>query len=443
MAGPTEAECLLKTGALYSERVLLRPPAGEGGPVFLGLKPGAFSAYHGDAPVYHFDLEGRWQRAFVGGLHYLKGLDASVQSIDRVREGKNLVLKRRTLSPAETDGLDARVRSDALGLVAAIADGRYDRRDPPTGVRAFDPGPLLDRAVSWDATAWDRQRSRFRETYGPYPFIPPDSTNPVLLQATTVAGPAGVFGARPAPDSAAPPADGFARHADRVAGLLGALVAQAKVVFLGGSDALRRPAPEILADLRAAANAFRIDPEASRGRPTRARDEPHALAGVHAFLDRLDPPLPSPGDWRALRDAGLVRVILGVESGDAAIRERYGKAWGDDRFGATVAGLKAAGIGVGVVLAVGAGGRSRGGRHVEASSALVNGCGLGPGDLVSLIDVSELEARAGVSRPTGVEPLDRSEAEAQTAAIRERLAPTRLGKRAKVVPYRLDKQGLN
>src|SRR5436190_21801427 len=119
----TEAACLLEQGALYRRRIGLEPVARAGEPIFAGFKHGAFSLYFGDAPIYHFDLEGRWQRAFVDGLHYLKGLDAVVQVIDRVREGRNLVLKRRELGTAEATDFDARVRITAWELMHGLGRG--------------------------------------------------------------------------------------------------------------------------------------------------------------------------------------------------------------------------------------------------------------------------------------------------------------------------------
>src|SRR6516162_2921174 len=129
MAQQTEAACLLETGAMYGKRLLLCPPSGV--PIFAGFRPGVFSLYFGDAPIYHFDREGRWQRAFVGGTHYLKGLDATVQAIDRVREGENLVLKRRTLGYAESSDLDAQVRTAALDLLDKLNTGRLESLAPP------------------------------------------------------------------------------------------------------------------------------------------------------------------------------------------------------------------------------------------------------------------------------------------------------------------------
>src|SRR4051794_17948085 len=79
MAQTTEAACLLQTGSMYPARVGLRGGSGED--VFFGIKTGGFSVYFGDEPIYHFDHEGRWQRAFFEGIHYLKGLDAVVRAV--------------------------------------------------------------------------------------------------------------------------------------------------------------------------------------------------------------------------------------------------------------------------------------------------------------------------------------------------------------------------
>ena len=74
----TEAACLLQSGALYHERVGLAPERGDF--VFAGFKRGVFSVYFGDAPIFHFDLEGRWQHAYLRDRHCLKRLDGSIQT---------------------------------------------------------------------------------------------------------------------------------------------------------------------------------------------------------------------------------------------------------------------------------------------------------------------------------------------------------------------------
>lgn len=439
MTQPTEAACLFETGVLYGRRTLIKPATGV--PVFVGFKPGAFSLYHGDAPIVHFDLEGRWQRAYANGLHYLKGLDGSVQTIDRVREGANLVLKRRTLGAAESARFDALVRSEALDLIDTLTAGRYaPAGDPPRG-RPLAPDDLLAflaRVADWDADRWSAHRERYRAAYGPLPFIPTDCTSPVVLQATLGHdGPP--FGGATAFTHVVRSREEFTGHANAVAGLLGRRVEQCKNVFLGGPDVLRRPAGDVTAYLESARRSFPIEPSPGRRHPDPSGESPHRLDGVHAFLDRFDTPLPTAGDWRRFRDQGLTRVCLGLESGDRAVRTFYGKTWDDDAFRSAVSAVKAAGIGVGVAVLVGAGGAGNEAAHLDATARLLDALELGAGDLVPLIDARELVAP---DQPADAPfpPLTDSQFASQRDAFRQRLAP--LGRsRVKVVPYSLEKQG--
>src|SRR4051794_41126248 len=116
MAHETEAACLLRTGNQYARRLGLR--TGSGDVVFLGFKRGGFSIYFGDGPIFHFDLEGRWQRAYWEGTHYRKALDGTIDAIERPREAGNMVLRRRTLDFAEMTNLDESIREMVLDLTA-------------------------------------------------------------------------------------------------------------------------------------------------------------------------------------------------------------------------------------------------------------------------------------------------------------------------------------
>ena len=214
MAEQTEAACLLETGALYRKRIGLRPSDGE--PIFAGFKQAAFSLYFGDAPIYHFDGEGRWQRAFVEGIHYLKGLDTTVQTIDRVREGENLVLKRRTLSFAEASDFDASVRATALDLIDRLGSARLERMLPPSNAEPLSDDELrsfLEQVARWDSAAWFAHREQYLGTYGPLPLLPPDCLNAVVLQATLGHANGITFGRGPAAEHYVRAPAEFAEHA--------------------------------------------------------------------------------------------------------------------------------------------------------------------------------------------------------------------------------------
>ncbi|MEJ7637649.1 MAG: hypothetical protein WKF75_06570, partial [Singulisphaera sp.] len=257
MTPRTEAACLLDTGALYHERVGLLPVGGD--PLFAGFKRAAFSLYYGDAPILHFDLEGRWQRAFVEGIHYLKAPDTTAQAIDRVRVEKNLVLRRKVLGFAEASDFDGWVRNTAIGLIDDLGAGRLERVEPPAGAIPLSSDALrafLERIARWDAAAWFAHREEYLATYGPLPFLPPDCQNAVILQATLGHADRLTFGGAPAAEHYVRSAPEFQEHVRAVSRLLGRRILQCRGAFLGGSDVLRRPTDEVVGYLEAIQGTF-------------------------------------------------------------------------------------------------------------------------------------------------------------------------------------------
>lgn len=427
----SEAACLLETGRLYTDRVGLATPDG-GALTFAGFKKGAFSLYFGDAPIYHFDLEGRWQRVFLEGTHFLKGLDTTVHRIDRGREGVNLVLRRKILSFAETADLDARVREMALELSAALTGSRLDRKEPPAGITPLTTDALLDfleRIAAWDADAWFAHRERYLAAYGPLPFVPPDCQNAVILQAT-LGHVGGIgFGGSPVAEHYVRSAAEFEAHCRDVSKLLGRRLAQCRAIFLAGADVLHQPPDVVTQYLDAIRDAFPLSK--SETGPNSA-----SLDGIYAFWDDFAGPGMSPDSWRGLHDRGLIRVSLGVESGDSAIRAGFGKHWSDDELRAVVTVIKSAGIGVSVLTLVGAGGIERAEAHEAETARLIRSLGLGSGDLVFLLDANEVRSSGSVD---GVEPLTGEAWSAQKVRMKDVLKPDAKGL-WKVLPYSLDKQ---
>jgi hypothetical protein len=447
MAEQTEAACLLETGAMYGKRLLLRPRPEGGDPIFAGFRPGVFSLYFGDAPIYHFDREGRWQRAFIGATHYLKGLDGSVQAIDRVREDANLVLKRRSLGYTETSDLDANVRAGALDVLEALGAGRLAPKAPPGPTPALSLDELrdaLEQVAAWDAAAWFAHRERYVEAYGPGPLaiLPPDAKAAVVLQATL--GHAGgiAFGLAAAAEHAVRTPEEFAVHARAVRRLLGRRLAQCRTVFLASSDALRQGPETACAYLETIATLFPIDFESTstRRRTRNTSDSEEPLAGIDTLLDDFTTPPAGWPDWRRLRERKIRRVSLGVESGAREVRSLYRKHWANDDLRTLVADMKDAGVGVSLLVLVDAGGIEHAGRHVAATAELVGALALGPGDLVALLDANEVRDPALTAGDLGFSPLLGPRWTDQQAELKRLLLPVRTERGAKVVPYSLEKQ---
>ncbi len=239
------------------------------------------------------------------------------------------------------------------------------------------------------------------------PFVPPDCTSPVILQATLAGH------QRPPEQFDDPPPC-------RVRLVLGRRVDQCKTVFLGGPDVLLQPSSDIRAYLEAGARHLPITTHPERRHPDPTGATPHTLDGIHAFLDQFDHDM----DWKPLRARGLVRVSIGVESGDRHVRSLYGKTWPDDALRASVSAMKADGIGVSPLVFLGAGGSEHASAHLAATSTLIASLDLGPGDIVALVDAEEFRALT-ISPPTGFTPLIGLDLEAQRDTLKTALSTAR------------------
>ena len=163
-------------------------------------------------------------------------------------------------------------------------------------------------------------------TSHPALFLPPECQNAVVLQAT-VGHSGGVgFGGSAATGAHTRSTDEFDQHTTDVAALWGRRLLQSRVLFLAGSDLLNQPIEKIVAQLEAIGRTFPIEPR-SRGRTADRADEDEKprFDGVHAFINNFASPRPDPARWRELAARGVVRISLGVESGDPKVRSLYSR----------------------------------------------------------------------------------------------------------------------
>ncbi|WP_165252638.1 hypothetical protein [Paludisphaera soli] len=430
-----EAACLLETGALYTRREGLQREGRD--LVFAGFKQGAFSLYFGDAPIYHFDLEGRWQRAYARDRHYLKRLDGAIHEIERMREPGGLVMRRRTLDAADSRRLDEEIRAVAHELIADLDRDGGRRLDPPDGkARPISDDELRDflgRIASWDARAWESHEGSGRRVYRELPFLPPDCPNAVVVQASLGDRDGRSFAGAPVRDHEVRDPEAFEKHVRDVARLYGRRLLQTRTAFLADADVLRLPGADVLAYLDVVGRELRPESEAGVDADPR---EPW-IDSVHAFLDDFERPVVDAETLRRAYDRRLTRIALGVESGAPELRRLYGKGWADADLKSFAAHAKAAGMELSVLTLVGAGGKDRRAEHVERTRGLIESLLLTRGDLVFLLD--EREIAGPDDDGMRFDPLDDEEWKEQLALLRQGLSSLR-ERGVKVVPYSLVKQ---
>jgi len=425
----TEAECLLEQGALYGKRVGLKRD--DQPMIFAGFKQGVFSLYFGDEPIFHFDLDGRWQHAFLRGRHYWKRFDAVVHEIDRVREGPNLVLKRRSLDRDEAGRLDEEIRGAAVALLENLNEPTLSREQPTKARAQTLSDDELRRALNqigaWSAPAWDDVRARHRATYGPLPFLPPDCPKALIVQATIGTPNGRSFGGGAGHAHSVRSLSEFEQHVRDVAELAGQRLTQSKGVFLAGADVLRRPGSDILAYLDVVDRVFSLADDAN----------PERLHDVHVFLDDFRGPTVDGETLKAASRRRLRRIALGVESGDPDIRREHGKQWTNEDLREFATKAKEAEIALSALVLAGAGGRERGAEHIARTAELITSLELTRGDFVFLLD--ETEFADPTSSPTAGTPLDPAERAEQLELLRQALSPLR-ARGVKTLPYSLAKQ---
>jgi radical SAM superfamily enzyme YgiQ (UPF0313 family) len=290
--------------------------------------------------VITFDRAGRLYSAFMDGRFYRRGVDGRVVAKYTDRDGIKI---RHRLGRKQARAIQER----ALELAHAVPGAA--ERD-------------LMRDLEGDA-------ARFREVYaGSVPILPPDVYRSLVLQATVGCAYNAcrfchLYADRP---FRVRKEDEFAGHARDVAAAFGAGLSMRRGVFLGDADAL-----------------FVETPRLERFWAV-ARELPPADGGFYCFGHPRPGPVREAAEWQALRAAGLRRVYLGIETGHDPLRRRLNKpGTGADTLRLTRA-LKDAGISVGLIFLLGAGGDALAEDHVRDSGSLVRAADLAADDFVYL-----------------------------------------------------------
>lgn len=457
MSQMTEAQCLIDQGAMFPYRQGYRNTV-DGGTILIGFKTGACSIYFDDAPIYHFDLDGRWQRAFIAadpdapdtpknlagvpGTHYLKALDTSTTALVRQREGNEIKIRRRPLGFAETVQLDDRVRQVAMSLYDGILSGKLQPIDPPDSGRSAGSPPQLtemldffDRIVAWDTATWTRQKENFMATYGPQPMSPPVCPGPVIFQATLGdSGDRGIgFGGGRTTPLYVRNAEEYERHVSRVITLWGRRIAQARGIHLAGSDFINQPMPEVLEVLE---TTTRMLSEAACCSEAQVIDPPRSprKSDIHVMTHHLEHEPPTPEMFREYRARGLSHLTIGIESFRQEVLEAYGRGWRTDDLNRWLASAYEADVPVSVVLLVGSGGSSLP-EDVDDTANRISEISWRSGTIVYLLDAAET-AQGAIRCQVGM-PTENAVDIRKLQGLTRDFAKTR---GIKVIPYTIEKE---
>lgn len=376
--------------------------------------------------AFTFDDAGRLLSAFVDGRTYRRSLANDVlEKTTGPRPGLSH-RSRRLLERDEVERLEQRAyqfAADVAGWLAAEA--ARDKR--PDSVRDRNRAlEALARVATYSFARLEQERETFRAIYGRVPIMPPDQYMALALQATegcsfNACRFCGFYRDRrfrvKSPDE-------FRQHIARVKAFLGRGLSLRRSIFLGDANALLLPQPALMAVFDALHEAFAFEPARD------AKSDRPCMAGVYSFIDAFSTARKSRDDFAHLAARGLRRVYVGLETGDAALLKFLGKPNTPQDVADLTRRLKQAGVSVGVIILIGAGGRAFAAQHVANTIELAREMPLDAGDVVYLSELIDYPGSdyAEAAAQAGIEPLSVEEIEEQMRAMRAALRqPARAG----------------
>lgn len=343
-------------------------------PVHIRINAEALTLSIDELLIYTFDLSGRLFGVFDHGVNYRRGLNGQI--LTRWRDENNR-RARRWLTGDEVGALLGRMRKELE--VISIQYSVFNDKN------VEDVKRVMERALNYD---YEADAKRFRQIYRPVSILPPDQYQALVLQATEGCSfNTCTFCAlyRDRPFRIKSPAE-FEQHVADVLAFFGPGISMRRSIFLADANALIIPQRRLLPLMQIVALSFPILPEGldATGRRAWLTGHPTGMTGVFAFVDGLSAERKRADDFHELRALGLRRVYIGLESGHEPLLAWLRKPSTAAEMIGAVGRMKAAGLQVGVIVLLGAGGHRFDAGHVRNTAAALNAMPLNGDDIIYL-----------------------------------------------------------
>lgn len=367
----------------------------------VGRRRGRVRVEAGTDRAWEFDPAGRLLVAQERGRSLHPTLDGRIWGHRVVGSGAG---RRLVADPGPTDpvGWLARIHGRVRAWQQAAAQASWVRGT--TGAPEGFAAEALEPAARRDAVSLAAEFDRARRIWRRVPVLPPDLYEALVVQISegcpwdrcrfcTLYREVAYRERSP---------EEVERHLGEILEFLGPSVTRFRRIFLGQANALLRETGELLGILERIRERVRICDAGLEGPERRAWLEANApsVDGVYSFVDAFHRPRPV-DEWRSLREAGLRRVYIGLESGDAVQLRQLGKPLEPERAVRMVADLHAAGLPVALIVLTGIGRPDAEARHREATARVLAAMDLRVGDQVYL---SPLIHPAGAPIAAGLPP---------------------------------------
>ncbi len=289
---------------------------------------------HTQESFIHFDRTGRFLRRIWPNQVIRRGLDGRMLQVKLIRKGKTADREYRDLPEAEKEQALAAVYRQAIDIL-----------------RAHHPGdPWIKVLERWSPALLAEDRQAFDKVYLPISILPPDQYNSLVIQVTHGCSYNQCLFCDFYRDRKfhIKSMEELQRHIANVKDFFGERLADRHGIFLADGNALVIPTQRLEAMLDLMTVAF----------------APGAVQ-FSTFMDTFNAKHKSVQDLQSIRAHGLDKVYVGLETGANRLRAFLHKPGTAAEAASALTSLKEAGFRLGVIILVGAGGRSFAAEHLE------------------------------------------------------------------------------
>jgi radical SAM superfamily enzyme YgiQ (UPF0313 family) len=362
-----------------------------------------------ETDVSSWDLAGRPYALVRQDGTYRRALDGHL--LHKREAGAGSPRVRRRLSAAEGGSVVEAARSEAASALESLTRSRPIESVIPMSYDEFgDEGPVVEESrrrlgivAAQDADALAADAARFSSVVGPVGILPPDQYLSLVVRGTegcswNACTFCGFY--RDVPFRRRTPEE-LRAHVAAVRDYFGESIALRRGVFLGDANALCLGHEHLLPLLQVLANEL-------PGRP------------LFSFVDAATGSRKAVDDWRTYARLGLKRVYVGLETGDPDLLAWLGKPGSPADAVDLVRTLHDAGVAVGVIVLLGAGGTRHSDGHTARTAEVLAAMSLREDDLLyfaEFVPDPGLEYGRRAGGDSDLEPLPRHGCAAQRQAI--------------------------
>ena len=373
----------------------------------------------------HFDMEGRLASVAQPGQHWRRSLSNQMMFTRKLPHESGGGLQWLVLHPDDVDSLLSDTHTNTANVLAELESGAaiIEFAKPSVALARQQIDPLLRKAARFDTSAAQADARRFQSIYGRVAVLPPDQYNALVLQATQGCSHAGcVFcslyrGVKYQPRT---PSE-FREHLTTAVAYHGQALKSRRSIFLGEANALSLLHNDLVAMFQILHEHFELPPSDQASVPASWwLGNEKRFDGVASFLDVFSGPPRSVEQLTELRRLGLRRLYIGVETGCDKLLQWLRKPATAESIGTWVRSVAEAGIHVGVIVLLGAGGDQFDEAHVRDTIRLLNQLPLGRGDFIyfSPLVVTNPGSYTSKAERSGVQNFTHAQMRAQEERIR-------------------------